>query len=453
MINKMLFFLMLMPALASAQSSGVLERYVEEGLKNNLALKQEALELKKSLEVIRQAKALFYPHLTFNPTYSYAAGGRRLSFPVGDLLNPAYRTLNELTGTTQFPTNIENVNELLAPTNFHDTKISVKYSIYNPEVKYNYLIQKSMMSAQEAKRAVVENELRYGIETSYYQYLQTLEVVKILDNSNSILNELVKLNKKLVSNNTATKDVVFSAEYEVSKLQQQKIEAVNNTKVAAAYFNFLINRNLDAGIDVDSLLLGSEKGIDEGSGLLMNLKQTALTNRSELKQLDQSLSAARYAVTMQQKAAAIPSFYFGGNAGFQGFGYTFQNQAYMVGQVGLQWDIFKGYERKSKIQQAKIQTELLQTKKSEVEKQIELQTTQAYYDYATAGEAQRVSSDALTNASQYFKVIDSRYKNGNVLMIEYLKAQNDVQTARLQQVIAKYDVLIKKSVLDKTIAE
>lgn len=453
MINKILLLFIILPVIARAQSSGALDRYVEEGLKNNLALKQESLELKKSLEAIRQAKALFYPHLTFNPTYSYAAGGRRLNFPVGDLLNPAYRTLNELTGTSQFPTNIENVNELLAPANFHDTKISLQYSIYNPEVKYNYLIQKSLLSAQEAKRAVVENELRYGIETAYYQYLQTLEVVKILDNSGAVLNELVKLNKKLVSNNTATKDVVFSAEYELSKLQQQRVEAENNTRVAAAYFNFLINRDLSGAIEVDSVTLDRDAVVTEGSEVLGSLKQTAIGNRSELKQLNLSMDAARYAVTMQQKAAAIPSFYFGGNAGFQGFGYSFRNQAYMIGQVGLQWDIFKGYERKSKIQQAKIQTELLQTKKSEVEKQIELQTTQAYYDFATAREAQRVSSDALTNASQYFRVIDSRYKNGNVLMIEYIKAQNDVQTARLQQVIAKYDVFVKKSVLDKTIAE
>jgi outer membrane protein len=453
MINKILIFLIMLPAFSRAQSSEVLAGYVEEGLKNNLALKQESLELKKSLEAIRQAKALFYPHVSFNPTYSYAAGGRRLNFPVGDLLNPAYRTLNELTGTNQFPTNIENVNELLAPANFHDTKVNVQYAIYNPEVKYNYLIQKSLMSAQEAKKAVVENELRYGIKTAYYQYLQTLEVVKILGNSGAVLDELVKLNKKLVSNNTATKDVVFSAEYEASKLQQQKVEAENNIHVAAAYFNFLINRDLSTHIEVDSVLMGSEAPVTEANDVLGTLKQTALTNRSELKQLNLSLDAATYAVKMQQKAAAIPSFYLGGNAGFQGFGYTFRNQAYMVGQVGLQWDIFKGYERKSKIQQAKIQTELLQTKRSEVERQIELQTTQAYYDFATAGYAQHVSSDALTNASQYFRVIDSRYKNGNVLMIEYIKAQNDVQTARLQQVIAKYDVLVKKSLLDKMIAE
>jgi len=453
MINKILLLIAILPVFAQAQKSGILENYVEEGLQNNLSLHQESLEIKKSVEAIRQAKALFYPRLSFNPTYSYAAGGRRLNFPVGDLLNPAYKTLNELTGTNQFPTNIENVNELLAPTNFHDTKVNVQYSIYNPEIKYNYLVQKSLLSAQEAKKKVVENELRYNIETAYYQYLQSLEAVKILDNSGSVLGELVKLNKKLVANNTATKDVVFSSEYEASKLTQQKIEAENNSRVARAYFNFLLNRDLGNDIIVDSTLINAELIDFGGTDQLAGLKEKAKTGRGELKQFDMSIQAARHAITLQQKAASLPSLFIGGNAGFQGYGYTFKNQAYMIMQAGLQWDIFKGYERKSKIQQAKIQADLLQTKKTDTEKQIELQTTQAYYDFVSAGEAQKASYDGMLNASQYFRVVDSRYRNGNVLLIEYIKAQNDVQTARLQQVITKYDVLIKRSILDKITVE
>ena len=358
-----------------------------------------------------------------------------------------------MTGKNQFPTNIENVDILLAPTNFHDTKVSVQYSIYNPEIKYNYLIQKTLMSAQEAKKRVVENELRYNIETAYYQYLQSLEAVKILTNSRLVLNELVRLNKKLVANNTMTKDVVFSSEYEVSKIVQQKVEAENNNQVAKAYFNFLLNRELTEEILVDSTLMITGPIDFQGLNTLSGLTGLALVSRQELKQLDFSIDASRQAIDLQQKSASLPSLFVGGNVGFQGYGYTFKDQSYVVGQVGLSWDIFKGFERKSKIQQAKIQTEILQTKKTEVEKQIELQTTQAYYDFVSSKEAQTASLDGLNNASQYFKIVDSRYRNGNVLLIEFVKAQNDVQTAQLQQSIAKYDVLIKRSVLNKITAE
>jgi outer membrane protein len=72
---------------------------------------------------------------------------------------------------------------------------------------------------------------------------------------------------------------------------------------------------------------------------------------------------------------------WGENVGFQGYGYTFKNQAYMVELVGLQWDLFKGYDRKFKISQAKIQMNLLQLKKLDVEYQIEFQTNQAYQEW------------------------------------------------------------------------
>ena len=69
--------------------SALMEGYVQEGLQNNLALKQEGLEISRVTESLNQARALFYPRVAFNPTYSLAAGGRRLEFPVGDLLNPS----------------------------------------------------------------------------------------------------------------------------------------------------------------------------------------------------------------------------------------------------------------------------------------------------------------------------------------------------------------------------
>lgn len=441
-------FLLAMSIGIQAQHSPILEEYVQEGLKNNLALKQENLEIQKMLESIQQAKALFYPRVTFAPTYSLAAGGRRLQFPVGDLLNPVYSTLNKLTQTSVFP-QIANVDELLAPNNFHDTKITVQYSIYNPEIQYNYLIQKTLLTAQEAKKKVYENELRHTIEGAYYQYLQASEAIKIFGNAQKTLNELVRLNQKLVNNNVLTKDVVIGAEYEISKLNQQVAVATKNRETAKAYFNFLLNKELDAGIVVDSTNLSPSTSYES----LDKLSISALQNRQELNQLDQSILASKTAITLQEKAAKRPSVFIGGNTGFQGFGYTFSQQAYGIAQLGLTWDLFKGYERKSKIQGAKIQTELLKTKKLEVEKQIELQVTQAFLELQATRENLRLVQDGVNKAENYFRVIDSRYRNNNVLYIEWVKAQNEVVTAQLQQSLARFDVLIKESLLNKVTAQ
>ncbi|GAB3945914.1 hypothetical protein GCM10028805_15780 [Spirosoma harenae] len=438
-------------AIAQPSPSGVspiLENYIKEGMTNNLALKQESLEINRVTESINQARSLFYPRIAFNPVYSVAAGGRRLEFPVGDLLNPAYRTLNQLIGSDRFPTNIPNVNELLAPNNFHDTKISVSYSIFNTDIQYNYLIQKQLLSAQQARKRVVENELRYNIATAYYQYLQTLDAIRIFDNSHKVLNELARLNEKLISNNVATKEVLTSARYEISKVDQQLAVAEKNRETAKAYFNFLLNRDLTTAIDIDSSLT---KILPESKEQIADLQQTALRGRQEITQLNESLRAAQTAVKLNEANAKIPNVYVGGNAGFQGFGYTFQNQAYAIAQVGLQWDLFRGYEKRSKIQQAKIQTDALQTRLAEVQRQIQLQVLQAYYDLNAANESLSATQSGMLNADQTFRVIDSKYRNGQSLLIEFLRYQNDRLTAQLQHSLARMDVLVKRAALDRAV--
>ena len=440
-----------------AQSpSALVDGYVQEGLQNNLALKQEGLDISRVRELLNQARSLFYPRVAFNPTYSLAAGGRRLEFPVGDLLNPAYAALNGLTGSERFPTNIPNVNQLLAPNDFHDTKLAVQYALYNTDIQYNYLIQKSLLSAQEARKRVIENEIRYIIQTAYYQYLQTLEGLRIFDNARSTLGELARLNQKLVVNNVATKEVVTQARYELSKVDQQVAVAQRNREAARAYFNFLLNRELTAPIQIDSTLASvapSPQVADRlGVEVLTGLQQLAVRNRQEVGQLGYSLAAAQTAVKLNEANALIPNLYVGGNAGFQGFGYSFRKQAYVVAQLGLQWDLFRGYEKRSKIQQAKIQTDILQTRLTELERQIQLQVLQAWYDLDAAQKNLTATQSGADNAEQTFRILDSKYRNGQALLIEFLRGQNDRLTAQLQQSLARMDVLIKRAALDRAVA-
>ena len=458
-IRRIASWVVLLPTFLAAQSlpplpavtpqSAILDGYIREGLANSLSLRQESLDISRVTESINQARSLFYPRVAFNPTYSLAAGGRRLEFPVGDLLNPAYRTLNQLTGSDRFPTNIPNVNQQLTPNNFHDTKITVQYTLFNTDIQYNYLIQKELLSAQEARKRVIENELRYSMATAYFQYLQSLDAVRIIENARLVLTELARLNEKLVSNNVATKEVVTSARYEISKVDQQLAAAGKNRETAHAYFNFLINRDLSAPVAVDSSLT---KIMPEAPESLADLQQTALHGRQELAQLGSSLRAAQTAVRLNQANVTIPNVYVGGNTGFQGFGYTFRNQAYAVAQVGMQWDLFRGYEKRSKIQQAKIQTDALQTRLQDGQRQIQLQVLQAYYDLDAANESLAATQSGILNADATFRVIDSKYRNGQALLIEFLRYQNDRLTAQLQHSLARMDVLVKRAALDRAVA-
>ncbi|MDJ1502842.1 TolC family protein [Xanthocytophaga agilis] len=441
-----MFTVLLFPSMLYAQSA-VLEDYVKEGIKSNLTLRQENLELEKSMETLTQVRALYMPRVYLNATYTLAYGGRRLQFPVGDLLNPVYATLNQMTGTDKFPS-VQNVDIQLAPNNFQETTIAFQQSIFNSDIYFSYKIQKDLVSAQLARRNVYENELRYTIVEAYYQYLQTLEASKVLTQSKTILQELLKLNQKLVANNTATKDVVFSSEYEISKIEQQLAFAEKNEQTARSYFNFLLNRDLTSSILVDSAAYTSAAQTS-----LTDLEQTALSNRQEIQQINHSIKANENNIRLNRNNRLLPNVFVGGSVGYQGFGYTFDSsQQYAIAQFGLQWNIFKGGEKRSKEQQSRIQANLLSSKFTELQQQIRLQVTQAYYDLQASRKSLTAAEEGLNKALQSFRIIDSRYRNNQALLVEFLRAENDVTTARLSVSIARYDLQAKQAQLNKVIA-
>ena len=76
----------------------VLQEYITEGLQSNQGLKQVKLDYAANLSALKEARGLFFPDLSLNARYTVADGGRTIEFPVGDMLNPVYSTLNVLTG-------------------------------------------------------------------------------------------------------------------------------------------------------------------------------------------------------------------------------------------------------------------------------------------------------------------------------------------------------------------
>ncbi|MBX2951669.1 MAG: TolC family protein [Leadbetterella sp.] len=448
-MKKLLFLLIsLGPALTANGQSAMLQRYVEEGISSNLALKQQNLEIEKALKGIEIARTNYFPLVNFAPTYSVAFGGRKIEIPIGDLLNPVYSTLNQLTESNAFP-QVKNASEQLAPMNFHDTKLEIKMPLFNSDIRYNVALQKDLLVTEEAKRKFLEYELRHAIEAAYYQYLQSLEAIRIYENSEKLLESSLRLNQKLVQHEEALKDVVLSSEYELSKVQQGKTEAEKNSRVARAYFNFLLNRPLEEAVEADTALFQSLPAVLP----LQHYTDNSFRNRPEFEQLNAGLKTTQTLLQMQEKNAMLPQVFLGANTGFQGFGYTFRDQAYMVAQVGLNWPIFHAGEKKMKIQQTRISGEILRTKTDEARKQVEMQVYRNFRDLETAISALQSKESDRTRTGKILELVNSRYKNGAAIPLEVHKAQNDQLIAELGQSLGRLDVWLKYAALKKSAAD
>ncbi len=84
------------PAAAQVTVEDGLREVLDDALAANLELRAGAAAIEQRLAALDQARARYLPVLDVAARYSWADGGRTIEFPVGDLLNPVYATLDEL---------------------------------------------------------------------------------------------------------------------------------------------------------------------------------------------------------------------------------------------------------------------------------------------------------------------------------------------------------------------
>lgn len=447
------FLILVLPLLAYSRQGessqpDVLENYVQEALRSNLTLQQQQNAYQQSLQSLAQARALFLPSAGISATYSLAQGGRNISIPVGDLLNPVYATLNQLTDSQMFP-QIANVSEQFLPNRFHETKLRVVQPLFNSDIWYNYKAQQQMVSVQDAKRMAYENELKGTVREAYFNYLQAAEAVRVYENTLLLVNEQLQLTERFFAAQTVTRDAVYNVQLEKSRVEAMLADAEKNSELAQSWFNFLLNRDLQEEIEIDLRFAGEEPVISLNQNL-QSEAEIAFVSRHELTQLEKAEEASRYLVELNGARRIMPNLSVIGDLGYQGFDYRFDgDQQFSMLIFSLQWELFKGGARKAAYQSAVLQRSNLELQEEQLRKQIELEVTRAYEEVKTAKKNLESSADALAAAESSFRITRARFAQNQVLPIEYQQAQNNYTNAQLTHTIAKYKLYRSLNELDK----
>jgi len=430
----------------SVTGQQVLEDYVETGLTSNQQYLKERLNITIAKEESNISKSLFLPDVSFNASYMIADGGRTLGFPVGDLFNPAYATLNQLTNSNQFPTDLENFNEQLLPNDFHETKIRVVQPILNSDVYYGYRAKKSLVSLNEAKADAFKNQLGFEIRKAYYNYLKLLEQKTILDSTRVVIKELVRVNGKFVKYDVATKDILYNAEAQLYQVDSQLATAEKNISTSRNFFNFLLNRDLEASIITDELL-GFEREIHS----IVKLQENALSNRTEVHQIQSGIEASDYEIK-RSKGFLIPDISVAAEFGYQGFGYEFdENQDYYLISFNLSWPIFQGGRNNAQVRKAKLEKQQLEADFSDIKRRIQLEVSTAVYEYEEKLKNYDAQLAQLKSSQENFNIIQSKYKQSQVLLVEFNEARTQLTTAQLMESIARFNIKIAKANLNRTV--
>ena len=435
------FYLSFLPVSAQQFS---LDVYIDTALNSNLSIQQKEASYEKSILALKEARGLFFPSVDINARYTVARGGRMIDFPVGDLLNPVYNTLNALTQSQIFP-QIENESFSFYREQEHETKFRLTQPIINSEIYYNERIKKDLVKVEEASLDVFRRDLVSEVKSAYFMYWQSLELLKIMTQTEELLLENIRINERLFENDMVTEDNIFKSKAELSKFEQERSDAIKNHNMARAYFNFLLNRDLDNIIQPDSSILNFTEGIY----VLDELVIKSTEEREEIKQLEYYQSV-NHNITKLNKSAALPNVTGVVDYGFQGEEYSFTtDDDYMLASIVLQWNLFNGLQKRRKTEQAKIDEMIIRDKLKETKQQINLQVVNSYYGLDAAYKKIEAAQNELNASAKSFEIVRKKYNQGIIPLIEFINARNEYTGARRNLIISKYDYLIKHTEFER----
>lgn len=412
-----------------------LQGYVQAGFENNLALRQKEFDLERSQLALRESKRLFYPNMDLGATYTLAGGGRTIAIPVGDLVNPIYQTLNQLTQSNQFPM-VENQETKFLPNNFLDARVRTAMPLLNPDIRLGQSIKADQVALQADGIALYKRDLAAQIKTAYLDWLAAGEAVRIYENALALLRENLRVNEALLRNDQINRSPVLEAESRLRETEADLVGARNQVAVAAAYFNFLLNRPLDSPLELlelgspDSLLAQQLLPLDPASAEEMHQLNTALGLSAKQLQLEKNWNKPR-----------LNSFL---DLGAQGYVTGLDKHApYFLLGAQLEWNLFDFGKNSLRQQQAELGTQQLAVQKTEVQRQLELREFSARQSLAAALEVYRASDASLVSAREYYRTAEKTWRNDQANYLQLTDARTRLTTASLRRSLDKFEVLKK----------
>jgi outer membrane protein TolC len=418
----------------STSAQPVLDDYIAQGLANNLVLKQKNVTLEKSMVALKEAKSYFLPSTNFEGQYMWAQVGRSIDFPVGDLLNPVYSTLNQLTGSSKFP-QINNVSEQFFPNNFLDARVKTVMPLINPDIRINRDISQQQTQLKQNEIDIYRRELVKDIKVSYYNYLLANKAIGIYESALELANQNLRLNRSLLDNGKGLPAYVSRSESEVKNVETQLEGAKNARDNARAYLNFLVNRNLSDSVSVQEANPEVAK-----EAALLNMADS-IGGRDELKSLQLSSDIGKNVLKMNN-AFRTPKLNAFLDLGLQASKWQISDRSFFyLGGLQMQVPIFNGNRNLYKIRQTELDLKNIQFETDKVKQQLELAAVTSKNNSRSAYLNLQSSVKQLEAAQQYFKLIDRGYREGSNAFIELLDARNQLTTSQLQASINQYRFL------------
>jgi outer membrane protein len=427
--------------------AAVIDDYVRQGLTSNLSLQSQRLEVERSAAALDEARARYFPEAALAARYSRSEGGRTIELPLGDALNPAYQTLNDLLvqqgQQPQFPV-VQNETIAFLREREQDTRITLRMPLLAPVIPAAVRAQRELLGASEYARTALARRLKRDITVGYLEWLAAMRTRGIVDASLVLLNENLRVNDSLHRNGKITQDQVLRARAELLAVTQQSREALNGAAQAQSYLNFLLNRPLDTALEPADVTAD----VSAATRALAELRSAALENRPEVEQL-KHLARATEAQVRVARADRWPTLSLGADGGIQGEEYRFGRGAnYATVSLLLNWTFFDGGARRAAVRQASASARRTRMQLDELMQQVQLEVQQSLDRLNTSADSLATAEARAEAAQAAFRIASRKRDEGAISQVEFIDARSSLTSAELNLNVTRFQVLARQAELD-----
>lgn len=393
-----------------------LERCVDIALQNHPSINAAASTVRASESRIGQARANYFPQVTFQSSYQRVGPG-------------SLRSLN------------------VDPYNQYSNTLNLSQTLFDFGKNFNQIqIQSLGTESARADLQDVSGQVILGVKQAYYGYLQAKKSQEVALETVNQFQQHLEIAKAFFETGKISKIDVTSAEVNLSNAKINFLKAENALRIARVTLNNAMGISNNPDYEIKDDLAYRPYNIT-----LEKARQNAYENRPDILSITKKKEALEKTITLNKKGY-LPVL--SGNAayGYTSNDYTSNDtttdKSWNVGVI-LTFPLFTGLSTKYQVDEANANLDVLKANEDSLLQKVSLEIESAYLSLGESAERISAGKIVVNQAEETVELAKGRYSSGVGSSIEITDAMITLNNAKMTYITALSDYSVAQANLEK----
>jgi outer membrane protein TolC len=415
--------------LKGARHEFTLRQAIDYATKNNVAVKNALLEVRKQAETNREVTSMALPQISGSGSFVYNAKLPISLIPAEIFGGPA--------GTYE---------KLPFGVKYNMTAgLQLNQVLFDGQVFVGLQARESVMQFQQKNAEITEEMIKTNIIKVYYQLVASRQQIELLDANIDRFEKLLKDTRIIHENGFAEKLDVDKVNVSLTNLQTEKIKAMR--QIANGYVGLKVLLGMPIQ---DDLLLTDSLTYQKITDGVLEAGEFRYDDRKEYQYAELGIKLNEYNVR-RYKLSRIPSLslngYYNKNAQRNNFDFFKQGDWFDFSAITLNLNIpiFTGFSTRAKIEKARLDLEQSINQRESLKISIDNDIQVAKNNFLSAIATLDYQKKNMELAENVFHQTRKKYEAGTGSQTEINTAQTDLKTAQTNYITSLYEAIIAKT--------